>query len=201
MLLWLALCRLCWRSVTCTACWCAVPHTAFRIPSQHNQGVEGEENSICTLWSYHRPPVSPFVIEYFQRIWRHRQRSDNRVRNSMPSCCVCSKGGLVFRTASALTAHTRHLQGSQSLPARAAFQGRSRTGIQPTTLQDLGHPVAAVLISEEAVLLDTCFSSYLLLCFFLQPWYPESNINFARLVRPLRSLDLAKAFHSDPSWT
>lgn len=166
MLLWLALCRLCWRSVTCTACWCAVPHTAFRIPSQHNQGVEGEENSICTLWSYHRPPVSPFVIEYFQRIWRHRQRSDNRVRNSMPSCCVCSKGGLVFRTASALTAHTRHLQGSQSLPARAAFQGRSRTGIQPTTLQDLGHPVAAILISEEAVLLDTCFSSYLLLCFF-----------------------------------
>lgn len=77
-----------------------------------------------------------------------------------------SLGGLVFCMASSLAAHTRHLQGFQILPARAAFQGRSRTGIQPTTLQDLGHPVAAVFISEEAVLPDTCFSSYLLLCFF-----------------------------------
>jgi len=99
---------------------------------------------------------------------RHRQHSENRVGNyAAVLLCVQQTWaasrrawvGLCWVRASTVADHTSHLQASQTSKATAALQGRSKTGIQPTMLEDLGHPVVAILISEEAVRLDTYFSS------------------------------------------
>lgn len=81
-----------------------------------------------------------------------------------------SLGGLMLDVGFRCSWPHKPLASLPNLASHSCFVREEQTGIQPTTLEDLGHPVVAILISEEAVFLDTYFSSYLLLfCFFFSP--------------------------------
>lgn len=205
----------CWMSIARTTLWLGLSQAACWSPWYLFPG-KGRvlKERICALWPDSGPAAGQYFLHWvwkcFLFIERHRWCSENRVGNyAAVLLCVHQQMaasrrawvGLCWVWASAVAAHRSHLQASQTLTATAAWWGRNKAGIQPTTLEDLGHPVVAIFISEEAVCCDTYFSSYLLVGFFSLSWHPESDINFARLVRLLRSLDLAKAFHSTPNWT
>lgn len=173
-------------SVTCTTLKLGVPLVAWGNLWSAFQGKEGmwKERKIRFVHSGQAWVLSQLsvfsicLINIFCTLGKHSPCSENRVGNRTAVWLYMQQQraamrrawvGLCWVLASSVAAHTSHLQASQSLQTAAALWGRSKTGIQPTTLEDLGHPVVAILISEEAVCLDTYFSSYLLLFLFFSP--------------------------------